>query len=145
MIVSSNSGCFRSNSQKITAMAYSPPHLITAHANNTMEHYLVVSINGSLKIQFKQTLYGHTFRVDALAIDASKQRLVSGDRSGIKIWDLAAQSGECQATLENYTDQFNMPELPHAKINTIGFDEDKIVAILTLSKGPLIKSWSFDF
>ncbi|KAI8639023.1 hypothetical protein BD408DRAFT_422154 [Parasitella parasitica] len=145
MIVSSSSGgCSRSNSDKITAMTYSPPQLITAHANNTMKHYVVENVKGSLEILFKQTLYGHTFRVDALAIDASKRRLVSGDRSVMKIWDLSTQSGECQATLENYTDQSDMSELPDAKINTIGFDEDKIVAILTLSRGPLIRSWSFD-
>lgn len=136
--------CSNSSSEKITAMTYSPPHLITAHANNTMKHYLVATTNNSLEITFKQTLYGHTFRVDALAINASKRRLVSGDRSGMKIWDLTKQSGECQVTIENYTNQSDMNELPDAKINTLEFDEDKIVAIMSLSEGSLVRSWSFD-
>ncbi|KAL9538734.1 hypothetical protein MBANPS3_010710 [Mucor bainieri] len=126
------------NSEKITAMTFSPPHLITAHANNTMKHYIVTDNKHSLEISFKQTLYGHTYRVDALAIDASKRRLVSGDRSGIKIWDLTAQSGECQVTIENYANQSVMNELPDARINTLGFDEDKIVAIMSLIEGSLL-------
>ncbi|KAK4520297.1 uncharacterized protein ATC70_008430 [Mucor velutinosus] len=142
-IVSSTSVSYGS-SEKITAMAFSPPHLITAHANNTMKHYMVTDNKHSLEISFKQTLYGHTYRVDALAIDASKRRLVSGDQSGIKIWDLTTQSGECQVTIENYTNQSAMNELPDARINTLGFDEDKIVAIMSLSEGCLVRSWSFD-
>lgn len=139
----SSSNCGGS-SEKITAMTFSPPHLITAHANNTMKHYTVTDNKHSLEIAFKQTLYGHTYRVDALAVDASKRRLVSGDRSGIKIWDLTTQSGECQVTIENYANQSAMNELPDARINTLGFDEDKIVAIMSLSEGSLVRSWSFD-
>lgn len=132
------------SSEEITAMAYSPPHLITAHANNTMKHYLVTRNRISLDISFKQTLYGHTFRVDALAIDASNRRLVSGDRSGIKIWDLTTQSGECQISIENYANQSDMNELPDAKISALGFDEDKIVAIMSLPEASLVRLWSFD-
>ncbi|KAL7317894.1 hypothetical protein PS15m_004192 [Mucor circinelloides] len=143
IVSSTSSSC--GSSEKITAMTFSPPHLITAHANNTMKHYLVTDNKNSLEISFKQTLYGHTYRVDALAIDASKRRLVSGDRAGIKIWDLTTQSGECQVTIENHANQSDMNELPDAKINTLGFDEDKIVAIMSLSEGSLVRSWSFDF
>ncbi|KAG2206642.1 hypothetical protein INT46_009929 [Mucor plumbeus] len=116
----------QSGIKKFTAMTYSPPHLIIAHANNTMKHYLVTATSNYLEITFKQTLYGHTFRVDALAIEASKRRLVSSDRS------------------ENYINQSDMKELPDSKINTLRFDEDKIVAIMSLSGGSLVRSWPFD-
>jgi hypothetical protein len=62
----------------------------------------------------------------------------------MKIWDLTKQSGECQVTIENYINQSDMNELPDSKINTLGFDEDKIVAIMSLSGGSLVRSWSFD-
>jgi WD40 repeat protein len=130
-------------SEQITSMVYSPPHLITAHANNTMKQYTVDINDFTLDISFKQTLYGHTFKVDALAVDASRRKLVSGDRSGIKIWDLSKQ-GECQVTLSNHVDQSNMTELPPFDIKTIGFDEDKIIAIVNLAQESFIRLWSFN-
>jgi hypothetical protein len=130
-------------SERITAMSYSPPYLITAHANNTMKQYIVATAhNGRLDIRFQQTLYGHTFNVDALAVNQHK--LVSGDRSGIKVWDLQAP-GECKITLHSFRDQSNMNELPDACIETLGFDEDKIVAIVRVKEAStsLVRTWSF--
>ncbi|KAG2225862.1 hypothetical protein INT45_007106 [Circinella minor] len=75
--------------QPITAVSYSEPYLITAHANNTIKQYYVqFSNNNKLEIIFAQTLYGHTSKVSALALDASIGRLVSGDKFGIKLWDV---------------------------------------------------------
>lgn len=130
-------------SERITIMSYAPPFLITAHANNTMKQYAVTSTrSGRLDIRFQQTLYGHTFNVDALAMNQHK--LVSGDRSGIKVWDLRTP-GECQVTLHSFKDQSNMKELPEMCIETLGFDEDKIVAIVHEKEdnASFVKTWSF--
>ena len=62
----------------------------------------------------------------------------------MKIWDLTKQSGECQVTMQNYTNQSDMNELPDTKINSLEFDEDKFVASMRLSEGSLVRSWSFD-
>jgi WD40 repeat protein len=124
-------------------MAYSPPHLITAHPNNTMKQYFVRINDNTLDISFKRTLYGHTFKVDALAIDASRRKLVSGDRSGIKIWDLS-KKGECQVTLNNHNNQSSMDELPDFNIKTLGFDEDKIFAVVNSIEKSFVRLWSFN-
>lgn len=130
--------------EQITSMVYSPPYLITAHPNNTMKQYTVTVSDHSLDIKFEQTLYGHTYQVDALAIDAPRQKLLSGDRSGIKIWDLT-NGGECQVTLNIHKNQSHMVELPLCHIETLGSDEDKIVAVVNsvLEKKSFIRLWSF--
>ncbi|KAI9266599.1 hypothetical protein BDA99DRAFT_536021 [Phascolomyces articulosus] len=73
--------------QPITSISYSEPYLITAHANNTIKQYYVRFADNKLELIFAQTLYGHTSKVSALALDSSIGRLVSGDRFGLKIWD----------------------------------------------------------
>jgi hypothetical protein len=133
-------------SERITTMSYASPYLITAHDNNTLKQYTVATTcSGRLDIQFQQTLYGHTFKVDAIAMNQHK--LVSGDRSGIRVWDLQAP-GECQVALHSFRDQSNMKELPDASIETLGFDEDKIVAIIRVNDGnsdntSIVRTWSF--
>jgi WD40 repeat protein len=123
-------------------MVYSPPHLITAHPNNTMKQYTVIVNDNTLDIAFEQTLYGHTYQVDALAIDAPRRKLLSGDRSCIKIWDLS--TGECQVNLGNHKNQSQMDELPPFDIETLGLDEDKIVAVVNCKKKSFIRLWSFN-
>jgi WD40 repeat protein len=115
------------SSDQITSMVYAPPYLITAHPNNTMKQYMLTTKDNTLDISFTRTLYGHTFKVDALTID-HRNKLISGDRSGIKIWDLIG--GECQVTLSNHKNQSDINELPPFYIESLGYDEDKIVAIV---------------
>ncbi|RCH77783.1 hypothetical protein CU098_004940 [Rhizopus stolonifer] len=92
-------------------------------------------------IRFQQTLYGHTCRVDALAI--TKHKLISGDRSGIYIWNLATK--QHIMTLRMYQDQSSLNELPDAHMETLGFDEDKIVAVVQNDKGDaFVRLWSFN-
>ncbi|KAI7869189.1 hypothetical protein BDF14DRAFT_1723110 [Spinellus fusiger] len=76
----------------VTALAYDYPHLITAHANNTIRQYKVEMTQGKFKINFIQVLYGHTCEVTALSLNGPAQRLVSGDRSGLKVWDLEGKT-----------------------------------------------------
>ncbi|OBZ82793.1 F-box/WD repeat-containing protein 7 [Choanephora cucurbitarum] len=125
---------------QITSMVYAAPYLITAHPNNTMKQYRITNRGRHLDISFQQTLYGHTCRVDALAI--AKQKLISGDRSGIKIWDLARQ--QQVMTLNIYPDQSSMNELPESSIRTLGFDEDKIVAVVNDNNNAFVRLWSFN-
>ncbi|KAI9493929.1 hypothetical protein BDB00DRAFT_821274 [Zychaea mexicana] len=75
--------------QPITAISYSEPYLITAHANNTIKQYYVRFSEKKMELIYAQTLYGHTSKVSALALDASIGRLVSGDRFGLKVWDIS--------------------------------------------------------
>ncbi|GAA5795369.1 hypothetical protein HPULCUR_000725 [Helicostylum pulchrum] len=131
------------SSEQITAMAYAPPFLITAHANNTMKQYIVRVNEHALDITFKRKLYGHMFKVDALAIDAPRRKLVSGDRSGIRVWDLA-KHGECQVVLGAHKDQSSMTELPRLRMNMLGFDEDKIVAVVNMIDQSSVRLWSFN-
>ncbi|KAI8078153.1 uncharacterized protein B0P05DRAFT_111732 [Gilbertella persicaria] len=121
-------------SDQITSMVYDSPYLITAHTNNTMKQYIVSNRGSQLDIRFQQTLYGHTCRVDALAI--TKHKLISGDRSGIYIWNLATK--QHIMTLRMYQDQSSLNELPDAHMETLGFDEDKIVAVVQNDKDGFI-------
>lgn len=127
-------------------MAYSPPYLITAYANNTMKQYTIDFDKSNIDVYLEQTLYGHTFQVNALAIDASRRKLISGDRSGIRIWDLGGKkgSGDSQVILKNHLEQSEMKELPPFNFEWIGFDEDKIVAIVNSMKESFIRIWSFN-
>ncbi|KAI9031893.1 hypothetical protein CLU79DRAFT_730576 [Phycomyces nitens] len=77
----------------ITAIAYDAPFLATAHANNTIRHYRVDITPDVFNLVFLQTLYGHTCKVTALTLDGPARRLVSADRTGLKIWDLACTEG----------------------------------------------------
>jgi WD40 repeat protein len=122
-------------------MCYAPPYLITAHPNNTIKQFLVQDDDGTLQISYKCTLYGHTFKVDALAVDVVRQRLISGDRSGIKVWDLDKEC--CQVTIENHRNQSTMSELPLFEMNSLGFDEDKIIAAVQTEKTLTLRLWSF--
>lgn len=131
-----------SASEQISAMAYSPPYLITAHANNTMKQYTIDIDKDSIVINLDRTLYGHTFQVNALAIDALRRKLISGDRSGIRIWDLGGNC-ESQVVLKNHLLQSKMKELPPFSFERIGFDEDKIVAIINSAKESFMRIWSF--
>lgn len=108
-----------------------------------MKQYIVRVNDHALSISFKRKLYGHTFKVDALAIDALGRKLVSGDRSGIRVWDLA-KHGECQVVLGAHKDQSSMAELPNIRINTLGFDEDKIIAIVNTIDQSFVRLWSFN-
>ncbi|KAL0083996.1 hypothetical protein J3Q64DRAFT_1737219 [Phycomyces blakesleeanus] len=77
----------------ITAIAYDAPFLATAHANNTIRHYRVDITPDVFNLVFLQTLYGHTCMVTALTLDGPARRLVSADRTGLRIWDLACTKG----------------------------------------------------
>lgn len=132
-----------STSEQISAMAYSPPYLITAHANNTMKQYTINIDKDSIGITFDRILYGHTFQVNALSIDASRRKLISGDRSGIRIWNLGGNC-ESQVVLKNHLLQSEMKELPPFSFERIGFDEDKIVAIVNFSDQSFMRVWSFN-
>lgn len=132
-----------SSSEQISAMAYSPPYLITAHANNTMKQYTINIDKDSIGITFDRILYGHTFQVNALAIDTSRRKLISGDRSGIRIWNLGGNC-ESQVVLKNHLLQSEMKELPPFSFERIGFDEDKIVAIVNFSDQSFMRVWSFN-
>ncbi|KAI8366191.1 WD40-repeat-containing domain protein [Blakeslea trispora] len=126
---------------RITSMVYAAPYLITAHPNNTMKQYKITHKGNHLDISFQQTLYGHTCRVDALAV--AQQKLISGDRSGIKIWDLARQ--QQMMTLNIYQHQSSMNELPESSIRALGFDEDKIVAVVNdNNNNAFVRLWSFN-
>ncbi|KAI7898848.1 uncharacterized protein BX663DRAFT_555399 [Cokeromyces recurvatus] len=141
---SSNYNHNTASKQLITSMAYTPPYIITAHPNNTMKQYLVTSDNNNqFSVTFQQILYGHAFRVDALAI--SDQKLISGDRSGLKIWDLFLLKQEDFVTVNHYKEQSNMNELPECQIESLNFDEDKIMAIINLPnhESSFIRLWSF--
>ncbi|KAI9475385.1 MAG: hypothetical protein EXX96DRAFT_485788 [Benjaminiella poitrasii] len=130
--------------QMITSMAYTPPYLITAHPNNTMKQYLVaLDDNNHMNVTFQQIVYGHAFRVDALAI--SKQKLISGDRSGIKIRNLYSLKHEEFITLNHYSEQSKMNELPECRVESISFDEDKIMAVVNSpsEETSFIRLWSF--
>lgn len=108
-----------------------------------MKQYFIKINDNTLDITFQRILYGHTFKVDALAIDSSRRTLVSGDRSGIKIWDLS-KKGECQVTLNNHVNQSSMDELPDFNIKTLGFDEDKIYAVVNSIEKSFVRLWSFN-
>lgn len=128
------------DSSLVTAMAYSPPYLITAHPNNTIKKY-IISKNRGLDIRFEKILYGHTFRVEALALQ--KEKLVSADRSGIKVWNLL-KDDDTAVTIYTNKNQSFLQDLPAIRIRTLCFDEDRIAAFAKDDKGSFIRLWSFD-
>ncbi|CDS10482.1 hypothetical protein LRAMOSA03158 [Lichtheimia ramosa] len=144
--------------EPITALAYSQPYLMTAHGNNTIKQYHVYLSSDKLELRFAKTLYGHTSRVCALALDASVSRLVSGDRYGLKVWDLSMNDNDKhQPFPNNETDHHSNAyrlarhrlggneylvaidagtehraalEVPSCDMRWLHFDSDKIVAAL---------------
>ncbi|ORE06852.1 hypothetical protein BCV72DRAFT_227680 [Rhizopus microsporus var. microsporus] len=127
------------DSSLVTAMAYSPPYLITAHPNNTIKKYIITK-NRGLDIRFEKILYGHTFRVEALALQ--KEKLVSADRSGIKIWNLLKD--DTAVTIYTNKNQSFLQDLPALRIRTLCFDEDRIAAFAKDDKDSFVRLWSFD-
>ncbi|OZJ04648.1 hypothetical protein BZG36_02897 [Bifiguratus adelaidae] len=81
----------------ITALAYSSPYITTAHTDNTVQIYRIIDDHSPydderqhhrLRIVHERTLSGVASRVGSLAIDSRSGRVVSGDRWGIKIWEI---------------------------------------------------------
>lgn len=144
--------------EPITALAYSQPYLMTAHGNNTIKQYHVYLSNDKLELRFAKTLYGHTSRVCALALDASVSRLVSGDRYGLKVWDLSMNDNDKHQPFRNdetdhHSNAYRLArhrlggneylvaidagtehraalEVPSCDMRWLHFDSDKIVAAL---------------
>ncbi|KAI9317285.1 hypothetical protein BX666DRAFT_1857913 [Dichotomocladium elegans] len=145
--------------EPMTALVYSEPYLMTAHANNTIKQYCVVRSKEKLELNFIQTLYGHTSKVHALALNTSVGRLVSGDRYGLKVWDLA-QNGKPRFPMASASAAATTSvDIPYRDMRWLQFDSDKIVAalcgdrrccgsdtndtIFTSPKGVQVKIWSF--
>ncbi|KAI8971699.1 hypothetical protein BDF20DRAFT_885905 [Mycotypha africana] len=148
----------RTSFTMVTSIAYSPPHLITAYDNNTIEKYMVTPTSPSseisrLHIHKQNILYGHTYKVEAIAIDALRQKLISADRSCIKIWNLhdsllkqsALVPSDIPVTIPIFDNLSAMMELPFCKVEKLDFNEDKIVAIIgsPLEDTSSIRLWSF--
>ena len=126
----------------ITSMVYSPPYLITAHPNNTIKQYIVSIKDHKLAVYFKKTLYGHTFRVEALAME--KEKLLSADRSGIKVWNLLKNNDMETVTININRNQSCLQDLPFQHIKSLCFDEDRIVAFMNDEVKSCVRLWSFD-
>lgn len=136
---------------------------MTAHADNTIRQYQVDRSHGRLRIRFVRMLTGHTCSVTAVALQAAAGRLVSGDRSGIKIWDLVHRSRQKDYIHHGRRRKYRKPSefieidneydeelgAPPWDIQSLHFDCDKVVAVMRhwLPKevpSNSIRVWSFN-
>ncbi|KAH8550060.1 hypothetical protein BGW37DRAFT_90665 [Umbelopsis sp. PMI_123] len=129
---SSRSHRYGSN-DPIRKISYAYPYVVTSHNNNIMQHYRIRSEQGQrVEIEHVRTLWGHTSSVGAMALDARIGRLVSGDRAGIKVWNL-----------ENHNDLVVGIENGLCEnMDWIGFDSEKVVTV-TGDHENNVKVWSF--
>ncbi|KAI8581477.1 hypothetical protein K450DRAFT_231488 [Umbelopsis ramanniana AG] len=117
----------------IRKISYAHPYVVTSHNNNTMQHYRICSEQGQrVEIEHVRTLWGHTSSVGAMALDARIGRLVSGDRAGIKVWNLESHN-DLVVGIENGLCE---------NMDWIGFDSEKIVTV-TGDHENNVKVWSF--
>ncbi|ORX54937.1 hypothetical protein DM01DRAFT_1335229 [Hesseltinella vesiculosa] len=138
-----------------TSMQYSKPFLMTAHSNNTIRQYRLISTETTLELEYVRTLFGHTCRVDTLAMDTAHGRLVSSDRSCLKIWDLLSldQARARRGSRDEYKldylvtllhDQHQLDR--HTFVDWLQLDEEQILAVVRPQQQdpPMLKVWSFD-
>lgn len=117
----------------IQKISYAHPYVVTSHNNNTMQQYRIRSDQGQrVEIEHVRTLWGHTSSVGAMALDAHIGRLVSGDRAGIKVWNLEG--------LDDYV--VGIENGLCERMEWIGFDSEKIVTVAGNHENN-VKVWSF--
>jgi WD40 repeat protein len=117
----------------IQKISYAHPYVVTSHNNNTMQQYRIRSDQGQrVEIEHVRTLWGHTSSVGAMALDAHIGRLVSGDRAGIKVWNLEGLD-DFVVGIENGLSE---------RMEWIGFDSEKIVTVAGNHENN-VKVWSF--
>jgi hypothetical protein len=85
-----------------------------------------------IEIEHVRTLWGHTNSVGAMAMDARIGRLVSGDRAGIKVWNLESPH-ELVVGIESGFGE---------RMEWIGFDSEKVVTVAGDHENN-VKVWSF--
>ncbi|KND00124.1 uncharacterized protein SPPG_04466 [Spizellomyces punctatus DAOM BR117] len=85
----------------LTCIRFRPPYLVTAHADNRVEVYRLVTAEAGTRKSLPRaylihasTLYAHAAAVMALELDAVSGKLITGGVDGLKIWKLAT-SAEC--------------------------------------------------
>ncbi|KAJ2960294.1 hypothetical protein NQZ79_g4320 [Umbelopsis isabellina] len=118
---------------RIQKISYAHPYVVTSHKNNTMQQYRIVTEHGKrIEIEHVRTLWGHTNSVGAMAMDARIGRLVSGDRAGIKVWNLESPR-ELVVGIESGFGE---------RMEWIGFDSEKIVTVAGDHENN-VKVWSF--
>lgn len=77
------------HAQPPASMSYSHPYLLTAHTDNTLTMYLVVSNSDGLFVRGGQRLWGHTSSVSAVEVtNRGKAVSVSALGDEIRIWEL---------------------------------------------------------
>ncbi|ORZ00613.1 hypothetical protein BCR43DRAFT_485525 [Syncephalastrum racemosum] len=149
--------------RRTNSLVISEPYIMTAHADNTIRQYQIDRSHDRLRIRFARMLTGHTCSVTAVALQAAAGRLVSGDRCGIKIWDLVRRSNRRDYIHHGRRKKYRKPPefiqidneyddhigAPPWDIQSLHFDCDKVVAVMRhcLPKentGNSIRVWSFN-
>ncbi|KAJ3272487.1 hypothetical protein HK104_004458 [Borealophlyctis nickersoniae] len=141
---------------RVTCLKFSPPFLIAAHADNSIQLYFLRheggrrngreggggrrtgagASAGTSVLVHVSTLYGHAAAVTALAVDGTG-KMVTGGGDGIKIWELPrVANGDSLDRVRR-----SLPEEPLVTlvekggigdgggVAWLGFDEGKIVAV----------------
>lgn len=142
-------------SSSMTSLCLAPPHVLTAHKDNTIRLYhLSPSMleQGQPSISYKATLYGHTGSVECLAADAGLGRFISGGSDGsVRIWELLETSNRRDYPnvivqgVELEKGQKASVDVPVVK--WVGFDEIRVVGIVRprdISTDNIVKLWNFE-
>ncbi|EFW22502.1 hypothetical protein D8B26_000824 [Coccidioides posadasii str. Silveira] len=80
---------YPSYTQPPTALSYSHPYLLTAHSDNTLTTYLVVSTAEKLTISPPRRLWGHTSSISGVQVGGrGKAVSVSSRGDDIRVWEL---------------------------------------------------------
>ncbi|KAJ3180647.1 hypothetical protein HDU87_001760 [Geranomyces variabilis] len=93
----SNSKLLPKSASPLTCLRFRAPYLVTAHADNVVQLYMMMASPTRRKPQrtalvHLSPLYAHSAAVTALDLDAASGKLVTAGFDGIKIWELQPQT-----------------------------------------------------
>lgn len=112
----------------VTSIEYSFPYIITTRADNTLDVFSVDSGSSSssrLQVHHVRTLFGHTSRVSAVALDARSGRVVSGSADGqVKVWDLGVDPNDERKRERPVVDIVEAEEAQQGDASRIEKDEE---------------------
>lgn len=112
----------------VSGIEYAEPTVVVARADNTLDtfEYRRRSTDPP-ELLHRRTLFGHTSRVAAVALNSSG-RCVSAGQDGLNVWELA--EGRISGPVQVGLDQHDDCEETNKVVEWVGFDTEKIVGVL---------------
>lgn len=150
----------------VTSIEHADPWIVTSRSDNTLDVYEVVSSPpppppsptqlhlttpppAPLQVLHRRTLFGHTARVESVAVE--KGKCVSGGADGVKVWELGGEGAgltvvedlEGGEGVDGGRGVWERGEKGE-RIRRVWFDEEKIVSVVQGGEGERVRVLRFD-